>query len=106
LIRELRAIPERQRVTIAAVCLPAALAFFVVALTYVIFAFNVIDTGTLAYLGVPIGILVLSGVCGLLGRGLTGRAYPGVLVAGIAMLVLSLVAVGWALLAVAASSVI
>ena len=47
--------------TIAAVCLPAALAFLVVALTFVIFAFNVIDAGTFAYLVVPIGILILSG---------------------------------------------
>jgi len=93
-------------VTITAVWLPAALAFLVVALTFVIFAFNVIDAGTSAYLGVPIGILILSGVCGLVGRWLIGRVYPGVLIAGIAMLVLSLVAIGWGLLAVAASSVI
>jgi len=64
-------------------------------LTFVIFAFNVIDAGTFAYLGVPIGILILSGVCGLAGRWLTSRVYPGVLIAGIAMLVLSLVAIGW-----------
>jgi Flp pilus assembly protein protease CpaA len=106
LIRELRAIPERQRVTIAAICLPAALAFLVVALTFVIFAFNVIDAGTVAYLAVPIGIVILSGLCGLVGRWLTSRVYPGVLIAGIAMLALSLVAIVWALLAVAASSVI
>ena len=92
--------------SILAVWLPAALAFLVVALTFVIFAFSVIDAGTLAYLGVPIAILVVAAVCGLAGRWLTGRVYPGVLVAGMAMLVLSMVAIGWALLAVAASSVI
>jgi len=101
LIRELRALSERQRVTITAVCLPAGLAFLVVAFTFVIFAFNVIDAGTFAYLGVPIGILVVSGVCGLLGRWLSGGLYPGLLIAGIAMLGLSLAAVGWAFLAIA-----
>jgi hypothetical protein len=101
LIRELRQLPERQRVAIAAVCLPAGLAFVLVALIFVIFAFNVIDAGTLDYLGVPIGILVLSGVCGLLGRWLSGRLYPGLLIAGIAALVLSLAAVVWSFLAVA-----
>jgi hypothetical protein len=69
-------------------------------------AFNVIDAGTFAYPGVPLAILVVAAVCGLLARWLTGCVYPGVLIAGIAMLVLSLVAIGWALLAVAASSVI
>jgi hypothetical protein len=103
LIHELRALPERQRVTIAAVCLPAALAFLAVALIFLIFAFNVIDAGTFAYVGVPIGILVLTGVCGLVGRWLTGRSYPSVLIAGSAMLVLSLIAVGWAVLAVAST---
>ena len=104
MIRELRSFPERQRTTITAVCLPAALAFLVVALTFVIFAFNVIDAGTFAYLGVPIGILVVAAVSGLLGRWLTGRLYPGVLIAGIATLILSLTTIGWSLLAIAASS--
>lgn len=76
-----------------------------VALSFVIFAFNVIDAGTFAYLGVPIGILVLSGLCGLLGRWLSGRLYPGLVIAGIAMLVLSLIAVGWAFLAIASDVV-
>jgi len=55
---------------------------------------------------VPFGILTVSCVGGLLVRWLTGRLYPGVLSAGIAILVLSLTAIGWAFLAVAASSVI
>jgi hypothetical protein len=101
LIRELRQLPDRQRVVITAVCLPAGLAFVLVALIFVIFAFNVIDAGTFAYLGVPIGVLVLSGICGLLGRWLSGRLYPGLLIAGIAALVLSLTAVVWSFLAVA-----
>lgn len=101
MIRELRQLPDRQRVVIAAVCLPAGLAFVFVALIFVIFAFNVIDAGTLAYLGVPIGIPVLSGICGLLGRWFSGRLYPGLLIAGIAALVLSLTAVVWSFLAVA-----
>ena len=105
MIRELRALPERQRVAITAVCLPAGLAFVVVALTFVIFAFNVIDAGTLAYLAVPIGIAALSVVSGLLGRWLSGRLYPALLIAGIAMLVLSLAAVGWAFLAIASEVV-
>ena len=87
--------------TITAVCLPAGLAFLVVAFTFVIFAFNVIDAGTFAYLGVPIGILVVSGVCGLLGRWLSGGLYPGLLIAGIAVLGLSLAAIGWAFLVIA-----
>ena len=91
---------------ITAVCLPAALAFLVVAYGFVSFAFNVIDAGTFVYLAVPIGILIVSGGCGLGGRLLTGRLYPALLIAGIALLVLSLIAVGWALLAIAASSVI
>jgi hypothetical protein len=106
LIRELRALPERQRVTIVAVCLPAALAFLVVASTFTIFAFNVIDAGTFAYLAVPLGILVVSGLCGLVGRGLAGHLYLGVVIAGTAVLVLSLIAIGWSFLAIAASSVI
>ena len=57
-------------------------------------------------LAVPFGILTVSCVGGLLVRWLTGRLYPGVLSAGIAILVLSLTAIGWAFLAVAASSVI
>jgi len=93
-------------VTVTAVCLPAALAFFVVAFSFVIFAFNVIDAETPAYLAAPFGILTVSAVGGLLVRWLTGRVYPGVLSAGIAILVLSLTAIGWAFLAVAASSVI
>jgi len=106
LIRKLDTLPERQRVTITAVCLPAALAFFVVAFSFVIFAFNVIDAETPAYLAVPLGILVVSTAGGLLVRRLTGRLYPCLLTAGIAMLLLSLTAIGWAFLALAASSVI
>src|SRR5207245_8416302 len=83
LIRELRSFPERQRTTITAVCLPAALAFLVVALTFVIFAFNVIDAGTFAYLGVPIGILVVAAVSGRWGGGFRAVSFPGVCLPGL-----------------------
>ena len=106
LIREVLALPERQRVALTAIGLPAGIAYMAAAISFVRFAFNVIDAGTWAYLGVPIGILVASGICGLVGRWLTGRLYPGLLLAGIVALGLSLAAAGWAFLAVAASSVI
>ena len=104
MIREVLELPERQRVTIAAVSLPAGLAFVLVAIIFVIFAFNVIDVGTFAYLGVPIGILALSVTCGLLARWLSGRLFPGLMIGAIAMLLLSLTAVWWAF--VASSSII